>query len=148
MQIRAHAVPSIAELREAAVGQPVFLAERLRRALLKLDSDERFLFSTRLREGPLEDLLYTDEQLQEEIGGALKWKAEEEQQEGEQQAKRVRIAGAAAAGAGAASAVAAGAVAAGAVAAGAMTAGATASGTVGIAGVAADDVAAAGAGDS
>ena len=52
-------------MKAAAVGKEVFLAERLRRALAKLDSGERWLFSTRLREGPLEDLLYLDEQLME-----------------------------------------------------------------------------------
>ena len=68
-QIRAHAAVTISELREAAVGQPVFMAERTRRALAKLTVEERWLFSTTLRAGPFEDLLYTDEQLLEEING-------------------------------------------------------------------------------
>jgi hypothetical protein len=44
MQIRAHMVATISELRAAAVGQPVFLAERIRRALAKLTMEERWLF--------------------------------------------------------------------------------------------------------
>ena len=68
-QIRAHAAVTISELREAAVGQPVFMAERTRRALAKLTVEERWLFSTTLRAGPFEDLLYSDDQLVEEISG-------------------------------------------------------------------------------
>jgi hypothetical protein len=41
----------------------IFLVERLRRALMKLDPQERLLFSTRLKGGPLEDMLIADEQL-------------------------------------------------------------------------------------
>ena len=63
VQVRAHAAATISELRAAAVGQSVFLAERIRRALAKLTGEERWLFSTKLKEGPFEDMLYSDEEL-------------------------------------------------------------------------------------
>jgi hypothetical protein len=42
--------------------QGVFLAERIRRALAKLTPAERMFFNTRLRGGPFEDILISDEQ--------------------------------------------------------------------------------------
>jgi hypothetical protein len=57
-------------------GEPVFLVERLRRALLKLTEEERWLFSTRLRQGPLEHLLLTDVQIRAEMGGAAPMRRE------------------------------------------------------------------------
>ncbi len=69
MQIRTHATATISELRAAAVGQPVFLAERIRRALATLATEERWLFSTKLRAGPFDDLLYDDKQIEAEISG-------------------------------------------------------------------------------
>jgi hypothetical protein len=47
----------------------VFLAERIRRALKKLTPEERWLFNTRLRGGPFEDLLLSKEQLEKEMSG-------------------------------------------------------------------------------
>jgi hypothetical protein len=49
--------------------EPVFLAERIRRALQKLTMEERWLFNTRLRDGPFHDMLLSQEQLHAEMKG-------------------------------------------------------------------------------
>jgi hypothetical protein len=49
--------------------QEVFLAERIRRALQKLTPEERWLFSTHLREGPFNDMLLSQEQIAAEMKG-------------------------------------------------------------------------------
>lgn len=62
--------------------------------LAKLTVEERWLFSTRLRAGPFEDLLYSDEQLAEEISGVQVTgkRMAEDSLEGEQAVRRVQAA--------------------------------------------------------
>jgi hypothetical protein len=48
----------------------IFLAERMRRHLLKLSPEEKFLFSTGLHDGPFEDLLIPNKDLSEIMEGS------------------------------------------------------------------------------
>jgi hypothetical protein len=51
--------------------EAIFMVDRLRGALMKLNPQEKLLFSTRLRGGPLEDMLVTEEGVEVKEGAVI-----------------------------------------------------------------------------